>query len=346
MKRYFVTGAQGFVGRYLISSILQSQKDAGVLGIGRSSCQNHSFTHCVQWACKPVPAPLPPGLTIKSRRYEYVPVNVHRRDHIAEMLADFQPNVVVHLASGLRDDPTSSLLTTNVEGTIDLLEAVSGIKKTVEKIILGSTGGVYGVPEKLPIDEQAACNPNDFYSATKLAAEHASRIMARQCGLPVICARLFNLAGPGQDERHICGRFSSQAAAILEDLIPPVLEVESLDTTRDFIDVRDAASALITLCERGVPSSVYNIGSGNETSMQTILDITLQAADLRNRVTVRHKAGRIADIPRHAASIEALRSLGFECRYPLDKTIRDVLDYYRTCVRRRALRPMNMAPAP
>ena len=346
MKRYFVTGAQGFVGRYLISSILQSQKDAGVLGIGRSSCQNHSFTHCVQWACKPVQAPLPPGLTIQSGRYEYVSVNVHRRDHIAEMLADFQPNVVVHLASGLRDDPTSSLLTTNVEGTIDLLEAVSGIKKSVEKIILGSTGGVYGVPEKLPIDEQAACNPNDFYSATKLAAEHASRIMARQCGLPVICARLFNLAGPGQDERHICGRFSSQAAAILEDLIPPVLDVESLDTTRDFIDVRDAASALITLCERGVPSSVYNVGSGNETSMQTILDITLQAADLRNRVTVRHKARRIADIPRHAASIEALRSLGFECRYPLDQTIRDVLDYYRTCVRRRALRPMNMAPAP
>src|SRR5262249_37671658 len=251
----------------------------------------------------------------------------------AEMLADFQPNVVVHLASGLRDDPTSSLLTTNVEGTIDLLEAVSGIKKSVEKIILGSTGGVYGVPEKLPIDEQAACNPNDFYSARKLAADHASRFLARQCGLPVICARLFNLAGPGQDERHICGRFGSRAAAILEDLIPPVLDVESLDTTRDFIDVRDAVNALIAISERGTPHAIYNVASGNETSIQRILDITMEAAGLTNRVTIRRNPGRITDIPRHAASTERLRSLGFECRFTMEQTIQDILHYYRTCVR-------------
>jgi nucleoside-diphosphate-sugar epimerase len=346
VKRYFVTGAQGFVGRYLIWSILESQSDAAVLGIGRSGCQNHSFTHCVQWSGKPIPAPLPPRLRIESSRYEYVAVNVHRRDHIAAMLQDFQPDVVVHLASGLRDDPISSLLTTNVKGTIDLLDAVSEMKEGVKKIILGSTGGVYGVPEKLPIDEQAVCIPIDLYSTTKLAAEHASRIMARQYGLPVIWARLFNLAGPGQDERHICGRFASQASAILEDLTPAVLDVESLDTTRDFVDVRDTASALITICEYGEPSSIYNVGSGNETSMQAILDITLEAAELRNRVTVRRKAGRIVDIPRHVASIDALRSLGFECRYTLDQTIRDVLDYYRTCVRGNALTAMNMAPAP
>src|SRR5262249_48652842 len=304
MKRYFVTGAQGFVGRYLISSILESQNDAAVLGIGRSPWRNDTFTHCVRWAGTLVPAPLPPRLSIKSRRYEYVVVNVHRREDIAALLQDFQPDVVVHLASGLRDDPISSLLATNVQGTIDLLDAVSEIKERVGKIILASTGGVYGVPDKLPIDEQAACNPIDPYSRTKLAAEHASRILAQQYSLPVIWARLFNLAGPGQDERHVCGRFGSQAAAILERHTPAVLEVESLDTTRDFIDVRDAASALISICERGVPSSIYNVGSGNETSIETILDMTLEAARLRNQVTLRSKSRRIVDVPRHAASIE------------------------------------------
>jgi GDP-4-dehydro-6-deoxy-D-mannose reductase len=223
-----------------------------------------------------------------------------------------------------------------VEGTIKLLEAISESRCSVRRIVLGSTGGIYGVPEKLPIDESAPCNPIDTYSTTKLAAEHATRILAEQRRLPVVWARLFNLAGPGQDERHICGRFGSQAAAIVEGLAPPVLDVESLDTTRDFVDVRDAARALITISERGVPMSSYNVGSGHETSVRTVLDITLLAAGLTDRVTIQQRISRIADIPRHVASVARLRSLGFECQYSLDQTIRDILSYYRISVHKRA----------
>jgi GDP-4-dehydro-6-deoxy-D-mannose reductase len=332
MKRYFITGAQGFVGRYLTWSILESERDSQILGIGRSHRQDLFFTHAVQWAGRSLPAPLPPSLYSMTNRYQYVAVNVHSREHVGELLRAFQPDTVVHLASGLRDDPTSSLLATNVEGTLDLLHAVTEVKESVSKIIIGSTGGVYGIPKKLPIDEQAPCNPVDLYSVTKLAAEHASRIVAQEHGLPVIWARLFNLAGPGQDERHICGRLCSQAAAILKDLAPPVMDVQSLHTTRDFIDVRDAASALIAICDLGVPSSIYNVASGTETPMQTVLDLILEAAGLMSRVTVRRKPGRSPDIQRHAASIERLRSLGFECRYSLGETVGEILDYYRTCV--------------
>src|ERR671927_385428 len=81
------------------------------------------------------------------------------------------------------------------------------------------------------------------------------RVMAvaltRRYHIPTIWARLFNLTGPGQDERHVCGRFASQAAAIGEKELPPIIEVGPLDTTRDFIDVRDVASAVKLLVEKG-----------------------------------------------------------------------------------------------
>ena len=345
MTRYFITGAQGFVGRYLVSHILKTQPDSEIHGIGRSRGQNHSFTHFVQWAGKPVRAPLPCELPeLDDRRYQYTAVSIHQTECVASRIKMFKPDVIIHLASGLRDDPLPSLLKTNVEGTVDLLDAVVQSKHRPHRILLGSTGGVYGVAGQLPLFENTACHPIDFYSSTKLAAEHVSRILARHHALPVVWARLFNLAGPGQDERHICGRFSSQVAAIAEGLSPAVMDVESLDTTRDFIDVRDVASALATICLAREPIAIYNVGSGHETAMGSVLDLALESAGLLNRVTIRQKTTRSIDIPRHVSSIDRLSGLGFECRYPLHKTIADNVDYYRTYVRAMAATTEDMVP--
>src|SRR5207253_6852423 len=71
--------------------------------------------------------------------------------------------------------------------------------------------------------------------------------------------------------------------------------------------------------------------SGTETSMQTILEWTLEAAGLMGCVEIRQMPKRRVDIPRHVASIQRLRLLGFSCRYSLRRTIQDLLEYYRGC---------------
>src|SRR5207237_6350526 len=124
MTRYFITGAQGFVGRYLISHILRSETDAQILGIGRSSRRDQTFTHSVRWGSRSLPAPLPAEVRdLHEERYTYVPADIHKRRKITAILQEFRPDVILHMASGLRDDNPSSLLRTNVEGTMDLLEA-------------------------------------------------------------------------------------------------------------------------------------------------------------------------------------------------------------------------------
>jgi nucleoside-diphosphate-sugar epimerase len=329
MNRYFITGAQGFVGRYLVSYILGADPYSEVIGIGRSRVSHHTFTHSVRWGGRCVRAPIPAPLgSFVDSRYTYLSLDLHDGETLTRALARYRPNSVIHLASGLRDDASESLVETNIGGTIRLLEAVARSGISPESLVLGSTGGVYGIPRALPISESMPCCPIDPYSVTKLAAEQMARIVARRHGLRLICARLFNLMGPGQDERHICGRFASQAVAIAAGLTAPVMQIESLRTTRDFIDIRDTAAALYLIANYGRAGQIYNVANGCEVPMHSILRLTLNRSRIDKLVHVRHAGSRRVDIPRHVASIVHLRELGYQQRYSLQESVSDIIYYY------------------
>jgi nucleoside-diphosphate-sugar epimerase len=331
-KRFLITGAQGFVGRYLAAHLLSVDGGAEILGIGRSPRDDEQFTHAIHWGTTRLAAPLPDELktALCDKRYYYRAVDLKNCVRVRRALREFRPRVVIHLASALRDDPPESLFRVNVEGTMRLIEAIAESHIDPPTLIMGSSGGVYGIPsrDELPLKEVAPCRPIDPYSISKLAAEQAARTLARLYDIPVIRARLFNLVGPGQDERHACGRFASALAAIASHPLPRIIEVGRLTTTRDFIDVRDAAHALLVLVERGVAGATYNIGSGSETSIDTVLATTLSVARLTGSVKIRTTGERALDIPRHFADVERLKALGFQPRYDLEQSIRDLFRYY------------------
>ena len=331
-KRFLVTGAQGFVGRYLVSRLLSSHSEVTVLGVGRSSRLDDTFTHSVSWNTQLIQAPLPEALKTSryGDRYQYASIDIRDRVGLSEILRGFRPHVLIHLASGLRDDPPDYLFRLNFEGTIHLVEAIKESGIEVQRLIVGSTGGVYGSPAEgsLPIKESASCTPADLYSASKLAAEHASRILTTQYRIPTIWARLFNLVGPGLDERHACGRFASTVAAIVKKELPPVIKVGRLDTTRDFVNVVDVAYALELLAEKGTAGEIYNVGSGTESSIGSVLNILLNLAGLEDSVKIEHTTSRANDIARHFADIGRLESLGFRPRYDLRQSLEQLLLYY------------------
>jgi 3-dehydroquinate synthase len=331
-QRVLVTGAQGFLGRYLVAHLLQRDPGTEVLGVGRSPRLGDAFTHLVNWGPSRVKAPLPHGLrdAIDSPRYYYASLDIGRQPELTALFGDFRPHVVFHLASGLRDAPAEHLFRTNVEGTVALIEALRASGIAHPTLILGSTGFLYGriAPEGLPIGEDTPPAPIDLYGVSKLASEHVARILTGRYGIPAIWARIFNLVGPGQEERHFCGRIASLAAAISEGVLPPVFEVEPLTATRDFFDVRDAAAALELLACRGGPGCTYNLGSGIESPVAGVFREILRQAGLAGRVEVEQRAPRPADIPRYVADIGRLRGLGFAAEYPLERSIADLLAYY------------------
>jgi nucleoside-diphosphate-sugar epimerase len=326
--RYLVTGAQGFAGRFVCAEILRTAPAAEVVGTGRSDERYTSFTHNISWAGGRLAAPLTTELRDFDRdRYRYLPCDLNDEPAVERLGAESDPDVVIHLAAALRDDAAGVLVKSNVSGTATLVGALAKLTRK-PLLIFGSSGSVYGVPEALPLHENQRCAPYEPYAMSKFAAEFVTKILAENADIPTIIARIFNIAGPGQDERHVCGRFAAQAAAIVRGDAPATLELGDLLPTRDFIDVRDVAQALAKLATRGIPGETYNVSSGRETSIGDVLKLTLKAAKLEDGVELVERYSRPADIPRAYADIGKLRRSGFAPEYPLDRTVADLLSYY------------------
>jgi len=330
-SRVLITGAQGFVGRYAVAHWLESEPGVAIAGIGRSRQLSRSFTHSVEWKGVRRRAPIPHELrrAIASERYRYVRLDLRDRPRLVDLLKDFRPSVILHLAGALRDEPTGRLFSLNVLGTESLFEAIADAAVDPPIVVLGSTGSLYGnVPaERLPIREEEPPAPFDPYSVSKVAAEGMARILSARHGVPTVYARIFAVVGPGQDERHLCGWLARQMVAMSIGSQSSLL-VGPLDTTRDFIDVRDVARALRVLALRGAPGVIYNVGSGIETPTQHVFDQLLELAELDVNVPITPRAGRPADCRRLFPDVRRLHALGHAPAVHLRQSLCDVLRYY------------------
>lgn len=328
--RILITGAQGFVGRYLTHEVLRRRAGARVIGVGRSPRTDAYFSHHVTIRGTQVRARVTPCLALHDTdAYEYEQLDLTDTPALRALAARFQPDCVVHLASGLRGDDALQLAKTNMTGTASLLTAIGEACRQPPALVLGSSGGVYGAidPTELPVAEEAPCRPADVYAATKLASEQIGRVLCAQYGMRYVSARLFNLVGPGQSERHVCGRFASLIAGAA-CASPGRLRTGSLTSTRDYVDVRDAAAALALLAESG--SGTYNVASGTETSTGTVLQLLLRHAGLEGRMQVEPTADVRPGVSRHVGCTRRLMSLGYAPAFTLAESLKDVLRYYAT----------------
>ncbi len=303
-----VTGAQGFVGRYYIAEARRRFPQSRIVGIGRSP-RRAAFTHQITLGTRSIAAPiLDDELAWSEREPDYRRIDITDANALVALFREIEPATVVHLASGLRDDPYRHLFRTNVEGTLTLLEAIAESGVAVKRIVLGSSGSVYGTTavsfERLR--EDLACEPADIYAVSKLAAENA---------------------GAGQEERHVVGRFASQLVAIAAGA-PPRIAIGDLSPLRDFIDVRDVARGLADLAERGVPHQTYNVATGAGTPIATILETLLRLTGLAGKVDISSSYVRPADVPRFVADVERITSLGFTPAHSLEDSLAATLAYY------------------
>jgi len=320
--RYLITGAQGLVGRYLTAHILETERDAQVLGIGRSDELSGFFTHTVCAGGKPRRAPLPAGL-VPGDGHRYQRLSLLATADLRRAIEELEPHCIFHLASALHAAPERELFETNIEGTASLMNAVSA----GTLLVMGSSGSVYGEAVSLPLSESQPCIPADLYGVTKLAAEQIARVKAMRGGFDFIAARIFNVVGPGQAESHVCARFAAQLSASTS---PKAIGVGPLETTRDFIDVRDVAAALLLLARKGERGGTYNVASGRETPIHLVLSELLRISGLTGQVEIIAKTGQPAGVSRHFADISRLRGLGFRPAHSLSQSLQDLFAYHRS----------------
>jgi GDP-4-dehydro-6-deoxy-D-mannose reductase len=251
---------------------------------------------------------------------------------IAQEIGEVSPSAVVHLAAhssvaGSWENPVE-VWRVNTLGTVALLEAVRA-ERPAARVLVASTGEVYGRAEVLPTPEDEPPRPLSPYAASKAAAELACERAARADALDVVVARAFPHVGPGQDERFAVASWAAQIAR-LEARGGGTLAVGDLSVERDLTDVRDVVRAYRLLLEPSVAAGTYNIASGRTVRLAEVVETLVGLAQCPVTVEVDEKRLRPGDI--QALSGDAGRlveATGWSPTIPLERTLADTLSAAR-----------------
>jgi GDP-4-dehydro-6-deoxy-D-mannose reductase len=260
-----------------------------------------------------------------------VDVDVTDAKAVARAVAASAPEAVVHLAarSSVADSwgETSEVWRVNVLGTVNVLEAVLA-EAPHARVLMVSTGEVYGRAEELPTPEESPIAPLSPYAASKAAAELA-------CGtsnVDVVVTRAFQHEGPGRDERFAIGSWTRQIAR-LEEAGGGTLQVGDLSSRRDITDVRDVCRAYELLLDRAVSAGIYNVASGRMVSMREVLDLLVAGARCSIEIEVDPARSRPTDLPTMCGDASKLRAAtGWTPTIPLEQTLADTLEAARQAV--------------
>ena len=259
------------------------------------------------------------------------------REGLAGGVREARPRAIVHLAarSWVHESwrEPGAVWEVNVIGTVNVLKAVRD-ESPGARVLLVSTGEVYGRAERLPTPEDAGVAPVSPYAASKAAAELAGR-QAAAAGLDVVIARAFQHEGPGRDERFAVGSWAAQIAALRERGGGSV-SVGDLSARRDITDVRDVCRAYKLLLAPSTPGGTYNVGSGTAVAMQDVLELMIELAEVR--VEIEQDAARLrpAEIPVLCGDASKLRNeTAWRPTIPLRQTLADTLAHAERTTKER-----------
>lgn len=204
----------------------------------------------------------------------------------------------------------------NVGGTVSVMEAMRDVG--VRRVILISSGAIYGDQGQQPLVEDAPPNPKSPYAVSKLAAEHYVHTIGALWGIETVALRVFNAYGPGQP-------LAAAHPAVVPHFLRQVAHGGSVvihgkgEQTRDFVYLDDVVEAMITAASAlTINRSVINIGSGTETSIQTLGQSVLEAVGLKSEWI--YKEDQDAGPARMCADIRlAKEKLGYKPRFSLQE---------------------------
>ena len=276
-------------------------------------------------------------LALLGTRAVAIDADVTDPDALAAATASARPAAVIHLAAassvaGSWTDPAEPWRV-NALGTVNLLESVR-VEAPDSRVVVVSTGEVYGQAEEIPTPETAPYRPVSPYAASKAASELAAEQFGRS-GLEVVVARAFQHEGPGRDERFAVGSWAAQIARAEEGGRGTVL-VGDLTARRDLTDVRDVVRAYAALLDPAVPAGTYNVASGKAVTMREVLDILVSRARCPIEVEEdpsRLRASEITVVCGDASKLQA--ATGWSPTIPLEQTLADTLDAARAAVAAR-----------
>lgn len=280
-SRALVTGAAGFVGRYLVRAL----RDGGWEVTGTA---------------------LAPGAESDDTETRWVYGDLRDPAHVDEALRAGAPDLVIHLAAishlpTAASDPAMAW-DVNVTATVRLLHALAqaqGAGMLAPRVLVIGSAEQYGRHDgpSVRLTESHPLQPRTVYAATKVAQEVAALQAWRATGLPVVGVRPFNHSGAGQDARFLLPALVTRALALREAPAGTPLVLGNTTPIRDFLHVRDVVDAYIALGQHGEPGAVYNVASGVGRSVRDVAERILTRVGLHAPLHEDPALVRPVDVP-------------------------------------------------
>ncbi len=312
MKRGLVIGAAGFVGNYLIQEMIANDMEAYATKLPHEKfeCENASV-------------------------YD---LDIMDKEAVAALLFDIRPDYIFHLAAqssvGLAWKNPGLTVDVNIKGSLNVMDAIRELYYKPRVLLIGS-GEEYGhiQPGETPIVESNLLRPGNIYAATKACQNMIGSIYSKAYDMELMMVRAFNHIGPAQAPMFVVSDFCKQVAEIEKGLREPLMKVGNLAAMRDFTDVRDVVKAYVKLITMGKNGETYNVGSGNARTIQDILDLIISKSNVEIKVEIDPNKLRPVDVPIIEADITKINTLtGWKPQIPLEQTIQETLDYWRSHV--------------
>ena len=311
-----ITGVTGFVGSHLAEYILNLDKGHEVYGLCRWRSPKDNLEKIYD-------------------KIVLLEADLCDLSALIRHLKSVKPDVIFHLAaqSYVLTSFNSPIHTiwSNVIGTANLLEAVRIVE--IDPVIhICSSSEVYGQvrEEDLPIKETCPFRPASPYAVSKVGEDMVAYQHWLSHGTRTIRTRMFTHTGPRRGDVFAMSFFAKQIAASELGLKEPVIRVGNLKSVRTFSDVRDAVRAYWILVDKCKPGEVYNIGGDRTMTVGEALEILLSYSRIRCKVEVDTSLIRPSDVTLQIPCIDKFQNeTGWEPEIPLEKTLEDILDYWR-----------------
>jgi len=309
-----ITGVTGFVGSHLAEYLLANDYD--VYGTVRWRSRYDNIEH------------------IKNK-IKLVETDIRDAHSIKNAIEKSQPDFIFHLAAQ-SFVPTSfhaphETLTTNIVGTISLLEAIRS-SSLDPKIQIAGSSEEYGLvyPDEIPVKEINSLRPLSPYGVSKIAEEMLGFQYHKSYGMKIVRTRAFNHTGPRRGEVFVTSNFSKQIVEIEKGIREPVIHVGNLNSQRDFTDVRDVVKAYEMCLKKCSYGEVYNICSGKSWIIKDVLNMLLGMSKIRVEIKQDTTRMRPSDVEILLGDSTKFRQkTGWKPEIPFEKTMEDLLNYWR-----------------
>ncbi|WP_278538295.1 GDP-mannose 4,6-dehydratase [Fusobacterium varium] len=327
-KKALITGMTGMVGSHLADYLLENT-DWEIHGLQRWRSPLDNILHLMDKINK------------KERVFVHYG-DLNDQGSLIKVLEDVKPDYIFHLAA--QSYPLTSFtapidtLNTNVLGTARLLESVHLLNlKPIIHVCASSE--VFGrVPkEKLPINEECTFHPASPYAISKVGTDLIGRYYAEAYDMTVMTTRMFTHTGPRRGDVFAESTFAKQIALIEAGINPPIVKTGNLDSLRTWADVRDAVRAyymLVTINpEKG---AYYNIGGSYTCSVRDMLNKLLSLSTVKDiKIETDPVRLRPIDADLQVPNTSKFKEhTGWEPEISFDKTMEDLLNYWREKIRR------------